>query len=332
MHPDRSSIASLIYGYRQAKILFTAVTLELFNHTSSPVTVSSICRRLKLDKANAEIFLDSLVGMKFLIKHNARYSNTPVADTYLVKGKDTYLGQNVKYQDLLWNAWGDMEYVLRHKSPRQNLRQLIAGNADFVRDYISGMQEISRRPAMEVAEKVNAAEAGTMLDVGGGSGVYSAALLERYPKLSAVILDLPQTIFWTRKFIARTSVCDRVSFRTGDYHKASFGSECCGLVLMSHITHDEGENDISRLFVKAYNALRKGGTIVVHDFMLDSTKTAPLFSALFSMHMRMYTRNGRVYSVEEYYSLLRKAGFTDLAVKSICPKADNPTMIIIGKK
>ncbi len=332
MQPDRSPIASLIYGYRQAKILFTAVTLELFNITSSPATLNTICRRLNLDRTNTEVFLDSLVAMKFLTKHNAQYRNTPVADAYLVKGRNAYLGQNVKYQDLLWNAWGDMGYVLRHKTPRKNLRQLIAGNSDFVKEYISGMQEISRKPALELAELINSATAGTILDVGGGSGVYSAALLGRCPKLSALILDLPQTIKWTRKFIAQSPACERITFRAGDYHKVSFGNECCELVLMSHITHDEGAKDISTLFAKAHNALRKGGSIAVHDFMLDKTRTAPLFSALFSMHMRMYTSNGRVYSVEEYQDMLRKAGFSNLQTKPICPKADNPTMVILGKK
>src|SRR5207253_1843708 len=81
------------------------------------------------------------------------------------------------------------------------------------------------------------------------------------------------------------------------------------LVLLSHVTHDEPD-DVNRALVeKAHAALRPGGRVAVHDFVVEEDGCGPPWAALFSLNVLTYTRGGRVYSVAEYLRLLAAAGF-----------------------
>jgi hypothetical protein len=65
------------------------------------------------------------------------------------------------------------------------------------------------------------------------------------------------------------------------------------------------------LFKRAHDALAPKGRLVVQDFILDASKTAPRFAALFSLNMLVGTKSGSSYSEPEYAAWLRDAGFSD---------------------
>ena len=157
------------------------------------------------------------------------------------------------------------------------------------------MNEIARRPAEEIASVLDLSEMNDILDV-GGPGTYSISFLKRKPGAKATILDLKNTLKVARKIISQHPFRDRITLKSGDYHTSAFGKNRYDLILFSHVTHDEGPTDNLRLLRKAFLAARRGGQVVIHDFMLNGNKTEPLFSALFSVHMLVYTKNGRVYS------------------------------------
>jgi hypothetical protein len=75
-------------------------------------------------------------------------------------------------------------------------------------------------------------------------------------------------------------------------------------------------------------ALRPGGRVVIHDFMLKERRIAPRFAALFSLHLLSYTDEGRAYSEKEYRSWLREAGFRETRRAAICAAAPNATVAL----
>ena len=54
---------------------------------------------------------------------------------------------------------------------------------------------------------------------------------------------------------------------------------------------------------------REGGRVIIHEFVLDETKTRPQFAALFSLNMLIGTQEGASYSESEYRAWLEDAGF-----------------------
>jgi len=80
------------------------------------------------------------------------------------------------------------------------------------------------------------------------------------------------------------------------------------LVWLSHILHDDSPADCNKIVQKAVSVLEPGGTIFIHEFILNNTRDAPLFPALFSLNMLVRTENGQAYSEAEIMEMLKNAG------------------------
>jgi len=323
-------ISRLIVGYRSAKVLLTAVSVDLFEQFKhGPRSPSSASEVMGWDARAGEIFLDALTALGLLKKSSRGYSNTSITNQCLLKDAPLSVFHNLRFQDLIWKDWSNLGYYL--KSPHKK-KELVArlSSTRFTNEYIHGMQEIARQSAPAVAEKLFDLKPRDMLDVGAGAGSYSTALLDRHPYLKATCLDLPATLKFTRNF--NKPFRGRIRYLPGDYHKMEFGKEAFDLVLLSHVTHDEGELQNQSIISKAYKSLRPGGAIALHDFMLADSGTRPLFGALFSIHMLVYTMNGRAYRKSECMGWLGKAGFQKVESHPISIGAQNESVLLIGKK
>ena len=323
----------LIAGYRGAKAVFVAVELDIFRALDlTDGGVESVSRRVKASRRGVAILLDALVALGFVVKSDGHYRLTAFSRTWLHPDGERSLANNLRYQELLSPAYAGMTETIRAGRPRQGLRRLLSGRPDFVHDYIRGMADISKRPAAELARAIDLSKCSKMLDVGGGPGTFSLACLAREPRLRAVILDLPETLRIASGLVRGTPYARRVELRAGDYHRAAFGREDFDLALLSHVTHDEGVKQNQALLRKAYAALKKGGQVVVHDFMTSKERTGPLFPALFSLHLLAYTDLGRTYSEAEYREWLAAAGFKAIRRVDVCPGASNATAALIAYK
>lgn len=56
-----------------------------------------------------------------------------------------------------------------------------------------------------------------------------------------------------------------------------------------------------------------GGLILIQDFILENSKDGPLFPALFSLNMLVNNPEGRCYSEEEIFAMLKDAGVRDIS-------------------
>jgi ubiquinone/menaquinone biosynthesis C-methylase UbiE len=333
-HPLFRRVEQLVEGYRGAKALFAAVELGVFKALDeTDGAAPAVAGKVGASPDRLEIVLNALVALGFLKKtRTGRFLNTRFSRERFTPDGAVPLVENLRYLEFLSGMYADFVDTVRRGRPRQALGDLLKGNPEFVRHYIQGMVEIGKGVSRELAEIIDASSARDMLDVGGGPGQFSLAFLERNPNLRSVVLDFPETLAFTRRYAAASPVGAGVFFRAGDYRKADFGRNCYDLILMSHITHDEGAEDNRSLVRKAYRALRPGGRLVIHDFMVNRERTAPLFPALFSLHVASYTESGRAYSEAEYAEWMRREGFSVSRPTALLPAMANSTKVIIGTK
>ena len=105
------------------------------------------------------------------------------------------------------------------------------------------------------------------------------------------------------------------------------------LVLLSHVTHDESSVAVEDMLRRAFAALRPGGKVAVHDWVVDSSRTGPLHNVMFSMNVMVYTDGGRVYSEREYEALMGRVGFVDVSSVGVLEgRAANPTRLITARR
>jgi SAM-dependent methyltransferase len=192
----------------------------------------------------------------------------------------------------------------------------------FAEFFLAALDSRNAYLAHALAETLELRGDERILDVGGGSGIYSCALAGRHGGVRATVLEKPPVDAVARRAIERRGLGDRVDVRTGDMlaDALPLGYDAH---LLSNVLHDWDPDTIRRLLGTCYRALPPGGRIVVHEPALDADKAGPLAIAQYSVLLMMYTQ-GRCYSVAEIQSFLEEAGFGGV---SLAPGAVNRRVI-----
>ncbi|MEO1524441.1 MAG: methyltransferase [Planctomycetota bacterium] len=145
-----------------------------------------------------------------------------------------------------------------------------------------------------------------VLDVGGGSGIYSTTLVACYPEIRATVLEQTPVDAITRKEIERHQMSEKVSVSTGDMFNMDWPE--ADLVLLSNVLHDWDFPEIETLIAKTAGCLKPGGTVVIHEAFLDDDKCGPMPVAEYSVLLANITQ-GKCYSPGEYGAILESHGF-----------------------
>jgi hypothetical protein len=172
----------------------------------------------------------------------------------------------------------------------------------------------AKNVAPVLAERVPMADAKVLLDVGGGTGIYSIACLRKYPNLRAIVWDRPQVLKVAKEFADAAGVADRLELRPGDMFADPVPTGC-DVMLLSNILHDWDVPECRTIVSRLAAALPKSGRLLIHDAFLNDTLDGPLPVALYSANLFCVTE-GRCYSAAEYGAWLTEAG---LKLGSVVP-------------
>jgi len=329
---DFNKLAELVLAYRAAKPVLASLHYDLFSRIEEGCDrPGALARRLSLDEEAVRRVLDAVCAVGWLEKSGGRYRNTRAGRRLLCLSSPESVGHNLKYQEYTWDAWSDLREVMRTGKPRRGLREWI-GKEFFTADYIKAMGDVTRHPARELASKLDWTGVERSLDVGSGAGTFSAAFAERAPKLVATLLDLPAPLAVARGLLERHPAADRVRYRAANYFIDSLGREEYDLVLISNVARVEDEKTNRMLVRKAFQALRPGGRLVLHDFVIDADRTAPRFSALLNLHVLLFTGKGSAYTESEFSAWQREAGLRRIARLGIAEDSLHPSVAVIGRK
>lgn len=98
-----------------------------------------------------------------------------------------------------------------------NYFERVASSTEAAWDYTRMLYELHLPLAEAIAEHLNVGNARRILDLGGGSGVVSIALLRRHPALRAEVADIANVCEEGRKIAREQGIADRLSFRAIDF-------------------------------------------------------------------------------------------------------------------
>jgi precorrin-6B methylase 2 len=177
----------------------------------------------------------------------------------------------------------------------------------------------ARNVAPVLAERLPLTQARVLLDVGGGTGLYSIAYLRHNPELRAIVWDRPEVLKVAAELAATHGVADRLECRAGDMFADPVPR--ADVVLLSNVLHDWDVPQCQELINRCASALPAGGQLVVHDVFLNDAHDGPLSIALYSAALFCMTE-GRAYSAAEYRTWMTAAGLT--------PRTLVPTPIYCG--
>jgi predicted O-methyltransferase YrrM len=145
-----------------------------------------------------------------------------------------------------------------------------------------------------------------LLDVGGGSGVYSIAVARSFPQARATVVEASPVDAIARRTISAAGLDGRIDVVTADMFTDSWPADH-DTHLFSNVLHDWNEADCRRLLAKSVAALPHGGRLLIHDMLLDDDKSGPLWAAEYSVLLTTVTQ-GRLYSAAEIGGWLADLG------------------------
>jgi len=304
------SILELARGFMASRVLLSGAELDIFTMlVKESLTAEEIAAGTGTKLRGMVILLDALCALGFLVKNDGRYHAEPsVAPSLSATAPDSILPM-VLHMGTVWHNWSQItDIVLGKTMPGLNKTQGALAK-DNRQAFIGAMHVVASRVAPKIVAAMNPGQARRLLDVGGGSGTYTLAMLSAVPEMRATLFDLPPVIEMARDRFQAANMLDRVELVAGDFYKDELppGSD---LALLSAIIHQNSYEQNEVLYGKIFRALDSGGRIVVRDHVMSADRTQPLEGALFAVNMLAGTEGGRTYTFDEIKAGLTAVGFT----------------------
>lgn len=317
--PALGRIRALLSGYQPTAALFAGYSLGIFAELHKrPQTRDDLARTTGVDPRGLDALLDALVSVGVVHRHGPTLVLPRDYAAYLVPGTDGDATGMVEMTADLMEAWTDLARGLKEGTPRHRLSSeaLLAGDPERVRRYIRGVHTSSREAARRVAELAPLLPGSTLLDVGGGSGIFAAEYARRTPDLKAIVFDLPPTLDVARSILQAEGIENTVELTPGDYRHDPFPGPV-DAILISNVFQTESEENALLILRKAFEALRPGGALLVHGTMgeVSGTPSAPV--AHFSLLMYVLFDNGRAWSAEKIAEWLAQERFGVRAIRPL---------------
>jgi predicted O-methyltransferase YrrM len=320
-HPqtDPTPIFELFRGSCATELLVAAIShFDIFGRLSKqPLTFDQLSDELGLQTRPAVVLITALRAMGFIDKQGDLLTLTELAAEHLVPGGEFDCGD---YVGLAAQSPGVLGMVKLLKTNQPLGSDEEAGAAFIYRDGMASAMEAeqsarhftmalagrAKNVAPALADVLPIDQHSRLLDIGGGTGIYSIALIQKHPTLVSTVFDRPEVLKVAREMAEAYGVLDRMAFVAADMFADDLPADA-DTILLSNILHDWDVPQCKQLVGRCAAALPAGGRLLIHDVFLNDELDGPLPIALYSASLFSFTE-GRAYSAAEYRTWLSDCG------------------------
>ncbi len=316
-HPASDPIR--IYRYRDGLYAADLITAALVHFdfftwlAGNPSSFDQICAHFDFKARPADTMLTLFAANGFIEQQGGIFSCTEVAHEHLVSTSPWNLSPY--YASLHDRPIArDFVEVLRSNKPAGWSGDKAAFDwhaamerEDFARSFTAAMDCRGIYLAQALAKKLDLSGRQRILDIGGGSGIYACSIVAHHPHMQGLVVDQAPVDRICQRLIEERGFAGQVQVATGNMFDGL--PEGCDVHLFSNVLHDWDVPEVKALLKRSHEALPAGGLLVIHDAIINATKTGPIHVAEYSA-LLMHSTQGKCYSVAEYAELADAAGFT----------------------
>jgi len=202
-------------------------------------------------------------------------------------------------------------------------------NLKELENFAEAMKSNSLNSLRGVLEKCDFVGVEKIADIGGGFGHLAVALLEKYPTLQAVVMDVPDLIpvAQERFPVSDRGISNRLEYVGGDMFNSV---PPANVYIMKHVIHDWEDEQCIRLPENCQRSMQGDGRVICVDSVLPPMgNVAGTPAKLLDINMLVFIP-GKERTEDQWSHLYRAAGFD---IRSITPIHDNfGTSIVEGVK
>lgn len=263
----------------RSSAIAAAYELGVVDALATPRTLPALCDAIGIARGvhRVEALAGALVHAGVLVRAGDRIG----------------LGTVPARPEVVREGWGRLAEVIRTDRP-------LALDAD-PRGYHAHLLRAGGETARALAPLLGG---GRLLDLGGGAGAYTQAVLDAEPGATAVLVDDAAILPLAHEHLARFG--ERVQLVAGDARSAAIG-EGHTTALLANVLHLHDAATCAELCAAAARAVAPGGQVVVTDLDAESAE-----GVWFALNMALFTAGGSVYSAPRIRGWLAGAGLADL--------------------
>ena len=316
---DTTRLQEMSRAYTATAVLWAALDLGLFTAVDAGARdEASLAEELGISELNAERLVVSCLSLGLLDTAEGGLQNAPDVDRYLVEGRPGYAGAWMRFTRRDVPGWFAIAETMTSGVEPTHLGMYENLTVEAARKYHQATYSIGMGAGRRFVRQVDLEGRRRLLDLGGGSGAYSINVVEAYPEMSAVVLDLPPVVEVTAEFLARHGVEDRVETLGGDFTSTPFPTDCDVVVMASNLPIYDSPT-IAAVVARAHDALLPGGEMHLIGEMLHDDRKGPVDAAMWGMNELLCGGRGRAHTEAECVGYFTDAGFTDVAVVDFIP-------------
>ncbi len=300
-------------GVRLYHAIIAGLEIGLFDLLADPMTPKALATALGTKEHLTALLCDALAQRGLLVRQGDAYHNSPEAQVFLASTSSYSIHGMIGFQRQHVARWQELPRILREGSVTLRREEF------FRHTVIPSMAEHARCGLLQRVTSLVAAIPGfsgarTLLDLGGGHGLYAIAFTQLNPSLSATVFDLPAVTTATRDTIARYGA-DRVSVVAGDFNTDPLP----GPMDLIFSSSNPGGKD-PRLVPKIAGSLAPGG-LFINKQGIDGTDSDPFLDLEWNLWTfegveKQRSRYTFIHGVTltEYHRVLEENGLTVLEV------------------
>ncbi|MEV7861366.1 methyltransferase [Streptomyces hirsutus] len=311
---DTGRMLQMMTGYWVTQVVRTAAELRIADHLHpGGATPAEVAEAESLDPDSTFRFLRTCASLGLAASTDGkRFTATPLLDTLRTDApgslRDLALWGGAESH---WLPWGRLADAVRTGTAQAEATlgapvfDWLAAAPKEAEIFTRAMTAMTRGLAHQLADVIDLRGAEVAVDVGGAGGNLVQTLIQRHPRLTGVVLDLPYVGTEADASAAALGVRDRFSFVGGDFFEQVPPAD---VYLLKFVLHDWDDESCVRILRNCRKALRPGGRVLVMELLVDKVGT-PGLEPLMDLNM-MALSTGRERSLDEFENLFERAGLT----------------------
>lgn len=275
-----------------------------------PDTAEGYAARAGMNPRAMRVLLEAMREMGYLYRKDGLYTVTEDAFQRLVQeGGPQFEGDFWQFLLYLLNPWRTLPHVLETGLPDKSSYKNFS-----MRDFIRGMDSPWKKkiaPEIVALCLSRCPHAKDALDVGGAPGTIARTFAAK--GVATTIYDLPEANEVMKDDLSRVP---GVTMSSGDATKSLPGGSY-DIAFLGNICHGQSPEDNQGIITMCHEHLRADGIIVI----FENLRGESYLGATLALHMITQSPNGDIYTREEYFRWMERAGFRGLQVEKISDPA-----------
>jgi len=322
MFPPEVLTGLAISGLKYA-FFIASIKMDVFKKIKGKmVTINQFSKILKIPLSSTRAMTQNLSNMDLLKFEDGKIFNSDLSEEYLTDDEITkklmiwlsaYSPTPEKLISIIRNPPPQPWYSI--KEQKQSLFDRFRKkhmNASFYTEP----HDLRIRWGKELADKYDFSKHTRLLDLGGACGGWTVGVLEKFPKLEAMIFERPEVVKFTDTMLhTHRNVRKRIKVISGDFFMDILPGSC-DVVLIANILHDWSIKECQMILQNVIASVNSGTAILINEFYFDYNWRNSNYGALQAMLvLGPEGKSGWQPSYHEMENLLKNMGFHGIEKK-----------------